>query len=112
MHASVYVCRILSTIGFCLTATLVQAAGLRSIDIPADADGPSIHGVVWYPCAEPPGEVRVDPFILPGVKDCPLAGESYEGFWVTRRDQAAWFSGTSRTSMPSLNLTPATIFGK
>jgi len=38
--------------------------------------------------------------------------ESYEGFWVTRRDQAAWFSGTSRTSMPSLNLTPATIFGK
>jgi len=75
MHASVYVCRILSTIGFCLTATLVQAAGLRSIDIPADADGPSIHGVVWYPCAEPPGEVRVDPFILPGVKDCPLAGD-------------------------------------
>jgi hypothetical protein len=37
---------------------------------------------------------------------------SYEGFWVTRRDQAAWFTGASRTSMPSLNLTPATIFGK
>src|SRR5664280_2075586 len=28
---------------------------------------------------------------------------SYEGFWVTRRDQAAWFTGASRTSMPSLN---------
>ena len=37
---------------------------------------------------------------------------SYAGFWVTRRDQAAWFTGASRTSMPSLNLTPATIFGK
>jgi len=37
---------------------------------------------------------------------------SYEGFWVTRRDQAAWFTGASRTSMPSLNLTPATILGK
>jgi hypothetical protein len=37
---------------------------------------------------------------------------SYEGFWVTQRDQAAWFTGASRTSMPSLNLTPATIFGK
>lgn len=75
MHASNRACRILSTIGFCLTATLAQAAGLRSIDIPADANGPAIHGMIWYPCAEPPGQIRVDPFILPGVKDCPLAGE-------------------------------------
>jgi predicted dienelactone hydrolase len=75
MHASNYVCKFLSAIGFCLTATLAQAAGLRSIDIPADANGPAIHGVIWYPCAETPGEIRVDIFILPGVKDCPLAGD-------------------------------------
>jgi predicted dienelactone hydrolase len=56
-------------------ATLAQAAGLRSIDIPADAEGPAIHGVAWYPCAETPGEIRVDVFVLPGVKDCPLAGD-------------------------------------
>jgi predicted dienelactone hydrolase len=75
MHASNHVCRFLSAIGFCLTATLAQAAGLRGIDIPADAEGPAIHGVVWDPCAEPPGEIRVDNFILPAVLGCPLAGD-------------------------------------
>jgi predicted dienelactone hydrolase len=74
MHASNHVCRFLAPIGFCLTATLAQAAGLRSIDIPADPDGPAIHGAIWYPCAEPRGEVRLDIFTLPGVKDCPLLG--------------------------------------
>jgi predicted dienelactone hydrolase len=74
MQASNHVCRFLSTIGFCLTATLAQAAGLRSIDIPAGADGPAIHGAIWYPCAEPPGEVHLDIFTLRGVKDCPLLG--------------------------------------
>jgi hypothetical protein len=34
------------------------------IDIPADADGPAIDGAIWYPCAEPPGEVRLDNFTL------------------------------------------------
>ncbi|MDA9410696.1 alpha/beta hydrolase family protein [Bradyrhizobium sp. CCBAU 45384] len=75
MSASVNACRFLAAIGFCLISTLAQAAGLRSIDIPADADGPAIHGMVWYPCAEPPGEIRIDIFVLPGVKNCPLAGD-------------------------------------
>ncbi|CCE05246.1 putative hydrolase, exported protein [Bradyrhizobium sp. STM 3843] len=75
MSASNQFCRFLYIAGFCVTATLAQAAGLRSIDIPADADGPAIHGAMWYPCAEPPGEVRLDPFTLPGVKDCPLLGD-------------------------------------
>ncbi|MCP3469126.1 hypothetical protein NLM33_02160 [Bradyrhizobium sp. CCGUVB1N3] len=75
MRASNHAGRLLSVIAFCLTATLVQAAGLRSIDIPADADGPAIHGMIWYPCAETPVEIHVDPFNLPGVKDCPLAGD-------------------------------------
>jgi predicted dienelactone hydrolase len=73
MRASNHVCKFLSAIGFCLTATLVQAAGLRGIDIPADADGPAIHGMIWYPCTEPPGEIRLDEFIVPGVAGCPLA---------------------------------------
>jgi len=75
MHTSNHICRLLSAIGFCLTATLAQAAGLRSIDIPADADGPAIHGMIWYPCAETRGEIHVGIFVLPGVKDCPLAGD-------------------------------------
>jgi predicted dienelactone hydrolase len=72
MHASNHVCRFLSAIGFCLTATLAQAAGMRPVDIPADAGGPAIRGAIWYPCAEPAGEVRLDIFTW---KDCPLLGD-------------------------------------
>jgi predicted dienelactone hydrolase len=58
------------------TATLAQAAGFRSIDIPADAEGPAIEGAIWSPCAEPPGEVHVRNRALPGVADCPLLGDN------------------------------------
>ncbi|SFO48144.1 Predicted dienelactone hydrolase [Bradyrhizobium sp. Ghvi] len=75
MQASNQVYRLLSVIGLCFTATLAQAAGLRSIDIPAGADGPAIHGMVWYPCAETPGKIPVGAFVLTGTKDCPLAGD-------------------------------------
>jgi predicted dienelactone hydrolase len=74
MHASNHVCGFLSAISFCLTVTLAQAAGLRSFDIPADTDGPAIHGAIWSPCAEPPGEAHLGNMTLPGVKDCPLPG--------------------------------------
>ncbi|GLH80847.1 dienelactone hydrolase [Bradyrhizobium sp. SSBR45G] len=67
-------CRVLATLVVCLSATLAQAAGLRSIDIPADAEGPAIHGMVWYPCAEKPAEIPIGAFILTGAMDCPLAG--------------------------------------
>jgi predicted dienelactone hydrolase len=72
MRASNHLCRLLSAIGFCLTATLSQAAGLRPVDIPPDAVSPTIRGAIWYPCAEPPGEVRLDIFTW---KDCPLVGD-------------------------------------
>src|SRR5690349_11907998 len=75
MYASNHVCRLLSAIGFCLTSTLAQAAGLRGIDIPADAEGPAIHGAVWYPCAQRPEELRVDPFVVPAVPGCPPSGD-------------------------------------
>jgi predicted dienelactone hydrolase len=72
MHAFSHVCRFLAAVGFCLTATLAQAAGLRPVDIPADANGPAIRGAIWYPCTEPAGEVRLDIFTW---KDCPLLGD-------------------------------------
>jgi len=72
MYASNHLCRFLSAIGFCLTATLAQAAGMRPVDIPADANGPAIRGAIWYPCTEPAGEVRLDIFTW---KDCPLLGD-------------------------------------
>jgi predicted dienelactone hydrolase len=68
--------KILVATAFCLTATLAQGAGFRFIDVPADAEGPAIQGAMWYPCAEPPGEVSLGKITLPGVKDCPLLGEN------------------------------------
>ena len=56
-------------------ATLAQAAGLRLIDIPASADGPALKGAMWYPCAEPSGEVNLGKITVPAVKDCPLLRE-------------------------------------
>jgi predicted dienelactone hydrolase len=57
-----------------LAAALAQAAGLRSIDVPADPDGPALKGVMWYPCSEPPGEVVLGGRTVPGVMDCPISG--------------------------------------
>jgi predicted dienelactone hydrolase len=59
----------------CFVATYSKAAGIRFIDVPADADGPAIHGAIWYPCSAPPGEVDLGKITLPGVKDCPFSGD-------------------------------------
>jgi predicted dienelactone hydrolase len=71
MHAV----KFLLAIALWQTATLAQAAGLRFIDVPADAGGPAVTGAMWYPCPAPPAEVKVGPFTLPVVKDCPIAGD-------------------------------------
>jgi predicted dienelactone hydrolase len=68
--------KFLAAIALCLMATLAQGAGFRFIDVPANADGPALQGAMWYPCAEPPGEVSLGKITLPGVKDCPLIGEN------------------------------------
>ena len=75
MFAVIRACQVFSILAVCLTATLTHAAGLRAIDIAAASDGPEIHGMVWYPCAEQPTEIPIGGgFTLTGVKDCPLMG--------------------------------------
>jgi predicted dienelactone hydrolase len=71
MHAA----RFVVVIALFLTTTLAQAAGFRFIDVPADADGPALKGAMWYPCAEPPGEIDLGGITVPGVKDCPISGD-------------------------------------
>jgi len=66
--------KILAAIGFCLTATLAQAAGLRAIEAPADTNGPALSGAMWYPCSRPLAGVQIGKFTLRGVKDCPIEG--------------------------------------
>ena len=61
-------------IALCALATPSFAAGFRFIDVPADAEGPSISGALWYPCAEPAGTVQLGPYVLSVTKDCPLGG--------------------------------------
>jgi predicted dienelactone hydrolase len=67
-----YACKLLTAVILCLSATLAHGAGLRAIDIQAEADGPALTGAVWYPCSQPAGMVDIGKISLPGVKDCPL----------------------------------------
>jgi predicted dienelactone hydrolase len=67
-----YARKLSGAIMLCLTATLAHGAGLRAIDISADAGGPALTGAVWYPCSQPAGMVDLGKISLPGVKDCPL----------------------------------------
>jgi predicted dienelactone hydrolase len=67
-----YVRELFGAIILCLTATLAHGAGLRTIDIQADAGGPALNGAVWYPCSQPAGMADLGKISLPGVKDCPL----------------------------------------
>jgi hypothetical protein len=41
-----YPCKLFGAIILCLCATLAQGAGLRAIDIQADADGPALKGAI------------------------------------------------------------------
>src|SRR6202011_751850 len=68
-------CKLLVATVLVLTATLAQGAGLRAIDIPADAGGPALKGAISSPCSHPPGEVDFGMLILPEITDCPLPGE-------------------------------------
>jgi predicted dienelactone hydrolase len=52
-----------------------MAAGLASLSIPATATEPALKAFVWTPCAQAAGEVIQGPFILPGVKNCEVAGK-------------------------------------
>src|SRR5215475_51829 len=57
-----------------ILATPSLAAGFRFIDVPGGVEGPAMTGALWYPCAEPPGTVKLGPYVLDVSKDCPLSG--------------------------------------
>jgi predicted dienelactone hydrolase len=61
-------------IALCLSATIARAAGLRLIDVPADAGGPALKGAIWYPCSDPPEAIDLGTIVVPGVRDCPTSG--------------------------------------
>jgi predicted dienelactone hydrolase len=60
----------------CVAATLAEAAGLRSIEVPAAPEGPALTGAVWSPCAAPAQKVMLRSVAVPGVQDCPITGDA------------------------------------
>ncbi|MBR0827021.1 dienelactone hydrolase family protein [Bradyrhizobium manausense] len=61
-------------LGLVLLATCAHAAGLRSVEVTAEGDRPTLNVLIWSPCAAPPDNIRLGPFTLPAVRDCPVAG--------------------------------------
>lgn len=68
------VTRLLSIATLCLSATFAHAAGFSFINVPADSNGPALRGAVWTPCQSAPGEIKLDPLVIAGTRDCPVVG--------------------------------------
>ena len=67
--------RLISAAMFCLAAASAHAAGFQRIEVPANGSLPPLKGAVWYPCAEPPGELKMGLNVLSVAENCPIAGE-------------------------------------
>ena len=89
--------QLLSVAMLCLTSALAQAAGFSFIEVPADANGPALHGAVWSPCAAPAGKIALDRLVIDGVQNCPVSGtqlplvvvsHGYGGSFFDQRDTA------------------------
>lgn len=65
----------ISAVLLCLSTSIAHAAGIKFVQIPADANGPALRAIVWTPCAEPAEEVLIGPYVLKGRRDCPTVGE-------------------------------------
>jgi predicted dienelactone hydrolase len=76
---------------------MAEAAGLRFIDIPADASGPALTGAVWSPCAAPPQEIKFRFATIPAVENCPVAGERLP-LIVLSHGSGGWFGAHRDTA--------------
>ena len=57
----------------CLATAIAHAAGFDTLEIPASAEGPALRTAVWTPCAKPAAEFQLGPYVLRGVRNCPVA---------------------------------------
>jgi predicted dienelactone hydrolase len=81
----------------CFAAPMAQAAGLRFIDIPADAGGPALSGAVWSPCAAPLQEIKFRFVTIAAVRNCPVAGEGLP-LIVVSHGSGGWFGAHRDTA--------------
>ena len=68
------IARRLSLAVLCLATSLAHAAGFAFIDVPADRDGPALHGAVWTPCAMPAKPIDLGGMVVTGLRDCAILG--------------------------------------
>ena len=66
---------LISAVLLCFLSTIAHAAGIKPIEIPADAAGPALKGMVWTPCAAVSEPLQVGAFVLAGRRNCPTVGE-------------------------------------
>jgi predicted dienelactone hydrolase len=66
--------RALLIVAVLLIPTLARAAGIASVEIPADPDGPALKATIWTPCAKPAEEMQLGPIVLRGQRNCPVEG--------------------------------------
>ncbi len=81
----------------CLAAPMAEAAGFRSIDIPADASGPALTGAVWSPCAAPPQEIKLRFVTIPAAQNCPVVGDRLPPV-VFSHGSGGWFGAHRDTA--------------
>lgn len=54
----------------CVPLGSAVAAGFERIQVPAGREGPEIQAMVWTPCAVPPADVELGPYVVRGVSGC------------------------------------------
>lgn len=82
---------------FCFAATSADAAGVRLFDVPTDGAGPSLTGAVWYPCATPPQDMKIENAVISGVNDCEIVGSKLP-LIVISHGRTAWFGAHHDTA--------------
>jgi predicted dienelactone hydrolase len=88
---------ILAIVVVCAVSAKVEAAGLRFIDIPADANGPALTGAIWSPCTQPPQDIRLRQAMIVATRNCPVAGERLP-LIVMSHGSGGWFGAHRDTA--------------
>lgn len=83
--------KLLASLIFGLMATGAQAAGFRSISVPANGHSPAIVGAIWYPCSLPATKIDLGPTTITGTKDCPISGGKLPLVVISHGNLGAYF---------------------
>jgi len=93
---------------FCFATTPACAAGVKFVEVPAEAAGPKLTATVWYPCAAANQESKIDGGVagfgpsnlgvLVGEKDCLIAGDNLP-LIVVSHGRTGWSGGHKHTAV-------------